>query len=304
MTGLARLLAGAVLVAATLPVAASADPLGDYIAARDKAIAASLDAAKADKSGDEAVMKREEADMAELAKRLVAVLGPLKFKGLGAPSYTLYSFIYDVSGPTRQLDGLAFANKDITTRLVVTPEPVFQSWLAARAKDAEAPAALGAGVAQAAGVAEFYTDAIGFDGGFFQPYVTIPVAAAPGETAVAVLGLQTEEPPGNTAPDDIAIVRIADGKGFVGLTQAKLNIKGVPACDAVWKPYQVKVEALTKAVEAENKPEDPRWDEIVKISDEGSVAYRECFTKEAPKQPFFANAVKRAEAFLQTSRGK
>ncbi|MFK8250296.1 hypothetical protein [Ancylobacter terrae] len=304
MTGLARLLAGAVLVAAAVPAVASADPLGDYIAARDKATAASIDAAKADKSGDEAVIKREEADMKDLAKRLGAVLGPLKFKGLGAPTYTLYSFIYDVSGPTHQLDGLNFTNKDFTSRIVVTPAAVFENWRAARAKDEGAPAALGAGVAEAAATAEFYTDAIGFDGGFFQPYVTIPVAAVPGETAVAVLGLQIDEPPGNAAPDDIAIVRVADGKAMVGLTQAKLNIKGVPVCDAVWKPYQVKVEALTKVVEAENKPEDPRWDEIVKITDEGSDAYRACFVKEAPKQPFFANAVKRAEAFLQTARGK
>ncbi|MEP9350222.1 hypothetical protein [Xanthobacter sp. KR7-225] len=304
MRGFAHSLACALLLTAAVPGLAAADPLGDYVAARDKAIAQSLAAAKADKSGDEAVIKREEAAMKDLAKRLGAVLGPLKFKGLGAPTYSLHVFTYDVDAPTHQLDGLAFADKDYNTRIVVTPESVFQAWLAARAKDEGAPAALGAGVKAAAGASEFYTNALVFDGGFYQPYVELPVAAAPGETAVAILGQQVDEPPGNTPPNDIAIVRIADGKAMVGYAVAKLDIKPIAACDAVWKPFKAKADALQKQVEKDNKSEDPRWDQISAINDEGSAAYRDCFAKAAPTQPFFAAAVKRAEAFLATARGQ
>ncbi|MFS8036351.1 hypothetical protein ACI7BZ_05165 [Xanthobacter sp. AM11] len=304
MSGFVRSFACALLLSAAVPAAASADALSDYIAARDAAMSASVAAAKAGKSSDDAVIKREEAAIKDLGKRLAAVLGPLKFKGLGGPDYTLQVLIYDESAPSRQLDGLSFANKDITTRLVVTPESVFNSWLAARAKDADAPAALGAGVKAAAAAPEFYTDALVFDGGFYQPYVELPVAAAPGETAVAMLGQQVDEPAGNTPPGDITIVRIADGKAMVGLTQVKLDIKPIAACEALWKPVKAKADALQKQVEKDAKDEDPRWDTINKLNEDGSAAYRACFQKEAPGQPFFANAVKQAEAFLATARGQ
>lgn len=303
-TGFVRPLACALLLAAGLPAAASADALSDYVAARDKAMAQSIAAAKAGKSGDEAVIKREEAALKDLGKRMTALLGPVKFKGLGSPQYTLRLLSYDENTPARDLDGLSFSNKEFDTRIVVTPDAIFTSWLAARAKDDGAPAAFASGAKAAAAMPEFYTSAVGFDGGFYQPYVELPVAALPGETAIAWLGLQTEEPSGNTAPNEIAIVRIADGKAMAGITIAKLGAKPIPACDAVWKPFKAKADALQKQVEKDNKDEDPRWEEITRIQDEGSAAYRACFVKEAPSQPFFAAAVKKADAFLGTARGQ
>ncbi|MFG1299675.1 hypothetical protein V5F49_07745 [Xanthobacter sp. V3C-3] len=305
MTRIANRILCAALFAATLPFASAvAGPQEDYVAARDKAIADSIAAAKAQKSGDDAVIKREEAARKDLAKKLAAALGPLKFKGLGGPEYSLQLFIYDESAPTRQLDGLAFASKDYSTRLVVAPESQFQAWLAARAKDPEAPAALAGGVKPAMTTSEFYGDALGFENGYFQPYIDLPVTAPPGETAFAVLGQQLDDVSGNSAPNELFIVRIADGKAIAGVTGAKLAIKPIPACDAVWKPFKAKADALQKQVEKDNKNEDPRWEEITKIQDEGSVAYRACFAKEAPAQPFFAAAVKKAEAFLATTRGQ
>lgn len=302
--GSVRSLACALLLTAAVPAAASADALSDYVAARDKATAAALAAAKADKSGDPAVIKREEAALKDLGKRMMALVGPVKFKGLGSPEYTLRVLTYDENTPAQDLGGIAFADKDFNTRLVVAPESIFTAWLAARAKDPDAPKAFASGVKAAAGTPEFYTNAIGFDGGFYQPYVELPVAAVPGETAVAWLGLQTEEPSGNTAPNEVAIVRIGGGMAMAGVTMVKLGDKPIPACDAVWKPFKTKADALQKQVEKDNKDQDPRWEEITKIQDEGSAAYRACFVKEAPAQPFFAAATAKAEAFLKTARGQ
>lgn len=302
--GSVRSLACALILATGLPALAAADPLGDYVAARDKAIAAALAAGKAGKSGDDAVVKREEAALKDLGKRMTVIVGPVKFKGLGSPQYTLRVLTYDENTPAKDLDGISFANKDSSTRIVVAPESLFNAWLAARAKDEGGPAAFASGVKAAAGTPEFYTNAVGFDGGFYQPYVELPVAAVPGETAVAWLGQQTEEPTGNTAPDEIAIVRIGGGKAMAGVTLVKLDMKPLAVCDAVWQPFKVKADALQKQVEKDNKDQDPRWEEITKIQDEGSVAYRACFVKEAPNQPFFAAAVKKAEAFLATARGQ
>ncbi|MFG1236819.1 hypothetical protein V5F63_06385 [Xanthobacter autotrophicus DSM 597] len=302
--GSVRSLACALILSTALPAIAAADPLSDYVAARDKATAAALAAAKAGKSGDEAVIKREEAALKDLGKRMTALVGPMKFKGLGSPEYTLRVLTYDENTPAHDLGGLSFVSKDFDTRLVVVPESIFTAWLADRAKDPDAPKAFASGVKAAAGTPEFYTNAVGFDGGFYQPYVELPVAAAPGETATAWLGLQTEEPSGNTAPNEIAIVRIGGGMAMAGVTMVKLGDKPIPACDAIWQPFKTKADALQKQVEKDNKDQDPRWEEITRIQDEGSNAYRACFMKEAPNQPFFAAAVKKAEAFLATARGQ
>lgn len=301
---LARRLACAVALCTVVPLSAAAGPLDDYVAARDKAITTAIAAAKAGKGGDEAVMKREEAAMKDLQKRLAAALGPLTLKGLNAPDYTLQVFVYDQASPTRQLDGLVFRDNDGVRRIVVTAEPIFQNWLAARAKDDGAPPALAGGVKAAMTTAEFYTDALGYDGGYFQPYVELPVAAAPGETAVAMLGLQVEEPAGNATPNQITVVRIADGKVMVGEAMLKVKDQPIAACDAIWKPYEAKADALQKKVEKDNKPEDPRWDEVFKIAADGSDAYRACFAKEAPKDPSFAAATKAAETLLKQARGQ
>ncbi|MCK0206839.1 hypothetical protein MWN33_02205 [Starkeya koreensis] len=293
----------AALIAAALASPAAADALADYVAARDSAIAESLAAAKAGTGGEEAVIKREDAALEDLSRRLSAALGPLKVKGLGAPGYSLYGFTYDENTPTRQLDGLAFANKDLTIRLVVTPEPVFQSWLAARGKDEGAPAALAGGIEAAMTTNEFYGSALLVEGGFFQPYMTLPVTAVPGETAFAVLGVLADEPPGNTPPDQIVIVRLAGGKAMVGGTLVKLPIKPIAACDALWKPFKQKADALAAEIEKAGNIEDPRWESLYAGLDAGGAAYRACFAREAPNQPFFAAALKRAEAFLQTARG-
>lgn len=247
MRGSVRSLACTLLLSAALPAAASADALSDYMAARDKATADAVAAAKAGKSGDDAVVKREEAALKDLGKRLAAVLGPLKFKGLGAPEYSLRVLTYDENTPAHDLDGLIFADKDFNTRLVVTTDSIFTAWLAARAKDDGAPAAFASGVKAAAATPELYTNAIGFDGGFYEPYVELPVAAAPGETTTAWLGLQTEEPAGNTAPNEIAIVRVGGGKAMVGISIVKLDAKPIAACDAVWKPSKTKADALAEA---------------------------------------------------------
>ncbi|UDQ90775.1 hypothetical protein LJE71_07185 [Xanthobacter autotrophicus] len=302
--GSVRSLACALVLSTALPAIAAADPLSDYVAARDKATAAALAAGKAGKSGDEAVIKREEAALKDLGKRMTALVGPMKFKGLGSPEYTLRVLTYDENTPAHDLGGLSFVSKDYNTRLVVVPESIFTAWLATRAKDPDAPKAFASGVKAAAGTPEFYTNAVGFDGGFYQPYVELPVAAVPGETATAWLGLQTEEPSGNTAPNEIAIVRIGGGLAMAGVTMVKLGDKPIPTCDAIWQPFKAKADALQKQVEKDNKDQDPRWEEITKIQDEGSNAYRACFMKEAPNQPFFAAAVKKAEAFLATARGQ
>lgn len=301
---LALRLACAAAFTAGLPLAAGATPLDEYVAARDKAIAEMVAAAKAGKSDDDAVVKREAQALEDLGNRMISLVGPVNIKGLGSPTYSMDVLFYVDGQPSEQLDGVSVADDDGTTRVIVTPAPIFESWLAARGKDADAPPGFGDGLKAAAGTEYFYDAAFAFPGGGYTPYVALPVMVAGGETVYAWLGLYTDEMPADLPPNEITLVRIADDQVMVGITEVKLEGASIAACDAIWQPYDVKVSALQEAVDKDNKPDDPRWDQIAEIGDEGGAAFRKCFAEKAKDQPFFAAATKQAEQLLQAIRAK
>lgn len=303
MTHPVRMLAScAATFAVAFSFAADAAPLDDYLAAREKAVAELMVAVKAGKLDDEATMKRDEAAVADLEKRMKAIVGPVKIKGLGSPGFSLPILVYE-DGPTRMLDGITVSNKDGSANALVTPEPLFQAWLAARAKDKDAPAEFGKGLSAAAQSDYFYTFTVANEG-TITPYTALPVAAVEGETALAALALHSDDSPRNNPPSSIVVVRLAEGKATIAVTELKGDVKAIAACDALWKPFATKIAALQAAAEKENKDDDPRWDEIAKLEDDGGAAFRTCFVKEVPSQPVFAAATKQAEAFLQAVRGK
>ncbi|MFH3481395.1 hypothetical protein [Xanthobacter variabilis] len=309
MTRLARRTLCAALLAAALPfvcqpLAATAAPVDDYFAVRDKAIATALAAANAGKNGDDDVIKAEEAARQDLAKRMSALVGPLKLKGLGNPTYTLDVFVYGDDLGTTQLDGMALTDKNETTRVVVTPEPVLQAWLTARAKDKDAPAAARGGLKALPNTAYLVNNSIVNPGGGFIPYTALAVTAAPGETAYANLGLYTDEAPADTPPNTIVVVRVADGRAVLGMMPVTLDAKVPAVCTQVWKPYDVKIQALLKATETVSDLEDPRFAELSKLEEEGAAAFQACFAKAPESQAALAAATKRAEAFLDTLRGR
>lgn len=303
MTCLVRRILCAAVLAAAVPLTAAAAPVDDYLAARDTAVSAAVAAAKAGKGGDDAVAKAEQSARKDLGKRMAALVGPLKFKGLGAPAFTLDVLVYGDDTPATQLDGMGFANTNGTTRVVVSPEPVFQAWLAARAQDRDAPAAVRDGVKAVVETGYLVNNSLISGGGGYVPYAALPVTTAPGETAFANLGLFTDEAPANALPNAIAVVRVADGRAVLGLTQVTLDVKPIPACEAVWAPYDTKIQALLKATANVSDLEDPRWSELAKMEEDGSAAFRACFAKAPEVQAALAAATKRADAFLQSLKG-
>lgn len=278
---------------------AGAGPAEDYIAARDKAVAA---LAKAEKDGasPEKLEKRDAAERATLERTMSGLIGPLTIKGFTASfsPATLLDGSIESGGP----DGLLFSDADATTYVLVSPEPVFANWLAARAKMEGADPALGRGIAAATASEEFYTLAIGAEAAFSR-YVDLPVTAPEGETVRAALGLFSQDLPANALPETVVVTRVANGRVTVGNAAVELGIKSLPVCDKAWKAASAKAEALRKAAEKSKKEDDPRWEQANTADVDASNAFRACFAREAQGQPFLAAAVKRAEALLATSRG-
>lgn len=297
---LARPIACAAFLAAALPLAATAAPVDDYLAAKAKATAAAVADAKA---GDPAAARREEAALKDLGKRMGALVGPIRIKGLGTPVYTLETLLFADDAPSLTLDGIAVTDKDDTVRVVVAPEPVFTQWLADRAKDAKAPAAFAQGLKGVAGNYYFVNNAVIHSSGSFDGYVDLPVATAPGETAYATLGFYADETPGNDPPNAIAVVRVANGRAMVGLMDVQIAVPPMPACDAIYAPFQEKADTLIAAAEKVGRLDDPRWEQVAEILDDGGEAFRACFAKAAKGQPFVAEATRKAEAFLKRMAG-
>lgn len=296
-------LAFAAILAVAFPQALAAGPAeDDYLTAR-AAITAGLAAAETAGKDDATIEKLDEDGRKALEKRMTALVGPLRFAGIpAAPSFSPSGLATGAMG-SYEPDGLLFSTEDGATMVLVSPEPVFLSWLKARGAEEGAPAAFGQGIMDAAETDDFYTFAVGLDAAF-SGYADLPVTAQPGESVAAAVGLWSQDLAGNEAPNRIVITRVAGGRVYLGSVALKASAPPLPACDAIWQGYAEKAEALRKAAEKSRKDDDPRWEEAGELELHGSDAYRECFAEKTEGQPFQAAAVEEAAALLKTIRGQ
>ncbi|MDI4666026.1 hypothetical protein K9U40_17115, partial [Xanthobacter autotrophicus] len=262
----------AVLLAVALPLgAALAGPAEDYIVARNKATAAIAAAVKANRPAPQ-VDKADRTARRDLEKRMVALLGPLRFKGLDPkPAFSPDTLVPGDLG-TDSPDGLVFTDKDATTHLLVSPEPVFADWLKARAADEGAPAVFKAGIAAAARDDFFFTLTVSRDAAF-TTYAPLPLAPAPGEDTYAALGLFAQDGTGDALPDSVVVLRVADGRVAVAATEVKLKVPPMPACTALWKDGTAKADALLAAAHKDSLPDDPRVGQSFKLQEDAATAY-------------------------------
>ncbi len=302
--GCSSLRLAAVLLAGLLaaPAAAHADGADDYIAAHTRAEAEVAAAVKAGKS-DGDIDKLSAPLLKDLEKRMVALLGPLSFKGTQKKPIFMPSSLNPEFLESKEPDGLLFSGANLTTRYFVSPEPVFTKWLAARAKEEDAAPELRLGLKGAMGTEPFYFAVLGTDAAFIK-YMDLPVTAGDGESVTAALGLFTQSGQQNDPPSSIVFTRIGDGRVVVGTADLKASIKPQPACEAIWKEANAKATKLEDAAGKTRNDEDPRWKQAEQVREAGGDAFRACFVKAAPGLPFFAGAVKRAEELVQAARGK
>lgn len=281
---------------------AHAGPAEDYIAARTKAFATVAAAVAAGRSETQ-LEKIEKGARKDLEKRMIALVGPLKFKGLEPkPLFSPETLVADELGADSP-DGLVFIDRDGSTYVLVSPEPVFADWLKARAAEEHAPAVFKDGIKAAARGDFFYTLTVSRDAAF-STYATLPLPAAAGEEAYAALGLFAQDLTGDAPPDSVVVTRIADGRVIVGSAEVKLKVPDMPACAKLWKDGSAKADALMDAAHKSGESDDPRMEQAFKLQEESAAAFRACFARDAAAAPVLADAAKRAEALLALMRGK
>jgi len=271
--------------------ALAASPEDDYIAARDKDIAQikRLTAAKTD---DKKVQAENDKMLADLEKRLSAILGPFTIAGYPAAGKLGADTLFTESADSGMLDGLEHSAGDGQPRVIVTTPTLVERWLRAKSADQDPEQRLPAQVNAALPLDRFYTYAIAGDAAFAKTAdlaVTKPKGA---DLVIAELGGFAQDI-GPNPLQQILVTLQKDGRIYIAIQPPKSPIGKIAACEAVWSAATKKAEELQKA-NAEKK-DDKLFDESTKAEDKGDKDYRACLIARTPQEAFYPALVKETQ---------
>lgn len=290
-----RSLLAALLLLITL-AAGAASLEENYLAARDLYVAKFKPINESGKITD-ADFKAEEDARADLEKQLKTIVGPVAIKGMSQPAKINADTLFAGDLGFGMLDGLVLTAADEKTRVIVTTETLFASWLRAHKnwygdKVAEMPQDAGAAFKTEA----FYTQAISTDAAVVH-YAQLPLAkSASAKLTFAVLAARTQDasPP---APDEIFAAMIAGGRVYVANAPLSSAFAPIPACDQIKRDYDNKAAAAFDAAAPEQKKEQNGIDAFTALREQGDAAFRRCFAERTSKQAL-ARAAKQAQSLI------
>jgi hypothetical protein len=288
-----------------------------YVAVRDAAIKKLKLIAKSGNS--DAAAKAEDAARADLEAQMRAILGPLAYAGFGAGQLNLDTLSEGDEG-FGMLDGLRFdaltgrngepaGATDAAGRyaepkahIIVTTQTLLVRWLTAHKEW------WGKGVknvpqrASAALTDEsFYTQAISTDSAVVS-LAALPItkpASASFATAMLGGGTQSEVP---DAADEVFVAATAGRRVTVAYGAIEPRVK-IAACDVIRADYNKRSEDADDALR-QGRIDQKAYDRLGNLRDQGEAAFTRCFMARAAAEPAFAEAVRQAQALLQTAVGK
>ena len=273
--------------------AIAASPEDDYVALRDKDVARikHLEAAKTD---DKKVQAEQEKMLADLQKRLEAMVGPFAVAGYPADGkFTLETLSAGDVG-FGQLDGITHSASDDGPQVIVTTRGLVDRWLRGRAAEKDAADRLPADLETAARADDFYTFSVSEDAAFGKTADLAIAKPAGADFVVAALGGFAQDV-GPNPRQEIVVTLQKGGRVYIASQLAKATIGKIDACEAVWTTAQKKAEALQAAYQKSGSKNEKLFDDSTKAENEGDKAYRACLVKETPQQPYYSALVKEAQ---------
>jgi hypothetical protein len=291
------LVAAVLALAASPVVAASAEE--DYLAARDAAIAG-FKALEDQNRVDDAAMKAHDEAVADLERRMRAVLGPVPIKGLPGAGKINFDTLFPSDQGFGTLDGLVFAAADDKTRVIATTETLFARWLRGHKgwwgdKIANVPQEPAAAIKSDA----FYTQAIQTDAAVMR-FAELPLARpATAKFLFAMLAARSQDE-APRAPDEIFVTVMQGGRLFVASAPVRRKFAAVPACDAIRRRQLKAAEAAYDAYAAGGLKDEKQFDRSTSLRRQADTLFLRCFSGEAAKQPAFAAATKQAQSLLES----
>ena len=170
----------------------AASPEDDYIAAREKAISA-IAALESSNAQVETLDATGAKALADLEKRLSALVGPVAVKDFPAAGTINLESLSDADIGFGMLDGLRYAKGDNGPSLVATTRGLLDRWLQSRATETDDSFKLPAGIDAALKLDAFYSQAINSDAAF-EGTLDLPMKKTAGaDLAFARLGGWTQD---------------------------------------------------------------------------------------------------------------
>ncbi len=275
-------------------------PEEDYIAARDAAIAKIKKIEAKTPGADTSKMSGKA--LADLEKRLQAIIGDLEIKPYPAKGKIALGSLSDNEVGGGGLDALRFAKGEDGPQVYVTTDGLATKWIAKPeewwTKKSKTPPSIDEALAND----EFYTYAISEDAALTKT-ADLPIAKPEGARfAVALLGGWAQDIGPNPNQEIVVAVR-RDGKVYIA-TQSAEKFKLISACEAVWREAEQKAEAILKKYEAGGAKDEKLFNSSTAEQEKGDRDYRACNMERAPKEAFFPALVKEAQEIADRFGGK
>ncbi|PPD46097.1 MAG: hypothetical protein CTY15_01585 [Methylocystis sp.] len=281
-------------------VAWGGTPEEDYVAARDAAIAKIKKAAA--KSRDADLSKMDQKALADLDRRLQPVVGGLSAKPYPARGKIATDTLVEDDVGFGVLDALRFAQGEGDQQAFVTTESLLTRWLAKPedwwTKTRKTPPSID----EALSNEEFYTYAIGPDAAFTKT-AELPIAKPDGATyAFAMLGGWAQDVGPNPNQEIIVALR-KGGKVYIASETAK-KYKAIPACEKIWKDAEAKANALYKTYTDSGAKDQKIFDAYNDVNGKADKDYRACYAERTPREAFFPELTREAQAIADRFKGE
>lgn len=281
-------------------VAFAASPEDDYIAARDKAIAAiaALNSANAPVETLDAADAKARAD---LEGRLSSLLGPLAVADFPATGTINLESLSDVDIGYGMLDGLRYARSDDGPSLVATTRGLLDRWLQSRAAETDASLKLPTGIDEALKLDAFYTQAINSDAAFMGT-LDFPLKKPEGaDIAIARLGGWTQDV-GPIYEQQVIVTLVKGNSVMIASAPAAQPVPKIAACEAIWTSADAAAQKL--AAQATGQKDEKAYDAANAAWEKGDGDYRTCMGERLRGDPVFPALLGQAQELADHMAGK
>ncbi|TJV41651.1 MAG: hypothetical protein E5Y02_17285 [Mesorhizobium sp.] len=289
-----------VMFALASSAAFTASPEDDYIAARDKAIAAiaALNSANAPVEDLDAADAKARTD---LEARLSALLGPLAVKDFPATGTINLESLSDADVGYGMLDGLRYTKSDDGPSLLATTRGLLDRWLQARSAETDPALKLPTDINEALKLDAFYTQAINSDAAFMGT-LDFPLKKPDGaDIAIARLGGWTQDV-GPIYEQQVVVTLVKGNSVMIASAPATPPVPKIAACEALWTAADEAAQKL--AAQASGQQDETAYDAANAAWEKGDDDYRKCMGEQLPKDAAFPALVGEAQALADQMAGK
>ncbi|MDX8447903.1 hypothetical protein [Mesorhizobium captivum] len=283
-------------------VAFAASPEDDYIAARDKAIS-DISGLESSNAQVETLDVANTKALADLEKRLSAILGPLAVKDFPATGTINLQSLSASDIGFGMLDGLRYAKSDEGPSIVATTRGLAGRWLQSKADEDDESLRLPAGIDEALKLDAFYTQAIGSDAAFVKT-LDFPLKKPEGvDIVIARLGGWTQDV-GPIYDQQVVVAAVKGDRVLIAEAPASPPVPKIAACEALWTAADAAAQKFQEAYQGSDLKDQQAYDSANAAWEKGDADYRACMGERLPGDPAFPALLVQAQQLADHMAGK